>query len=214
MSQGVRTAAQAAKDVVVFKALANPVRLQIVSFVAASPEGQVSAGQIVERFSLSQPTISHHLRVLREAGVLTTLKASTFVYYRFAPQLRETVSAVLPDAAAAQPPAATTPVRKSAAPAKTAAKTAPAKAAPREGVAKKTAAPATSPDPQVQTLTDEPVDAGPVMPIAEPVEPAKAKPSKAKAPKPDQAAKADKAEKPDKGEKKKDKKKAKKSKKK
>lgn len=222
MSQGVRTAAQAAKDVVVFKALANPVRLQIVSFVAASPEGQVSAGQIVERFSLSQPTISHHLRVLREAGVLTTLKASTFVYYRFAPQLRETVSAVLPDAAAAQPPAATTPVRKSAAPTKSAAKAAPAKAAaakaaPRGRVAKKTAAPATSPDPQVQTPADEPVDAGPVMPIAESVEPAKAKGSKAKTSKPDQAAKADKAEKSDKadkGEKKKDKKKAKKSKKK
>ena len=112
MNQGVRSAAQAAQDVIVFKALANPVRLQIVSFVAASTEGQVSAGEIVERFSLSQPTISHHLRVLREAGVLTTYKASTFVYYRFAPQLRDTVSAVLPDAAVAEPPAVTTPVRR------------------------------------------------------------------------------------------------------
>ncbi|WP_194291305.1 ArsR/SmtB family transcription factor [Cumulibacter manganitolerans] len=112
MTQGVRGAAQAAKDVVVFKALANPVRLQIVSLVAAAPEGQVSAGEIVDRFSLSQPTISHHLRVLREAGVLTTYKTSTFVYYRFAPQLRETVAAVLPGSAAAEPPAVTNPVRR------------------------------------------------------------------------------------------------------
>lgn len=114
MSNVVRSAAQAEKDAVVFKALANPVRLQIVSLVAASPEGQVSAGHIVEQFSLSQPTISHHLRVLREAGVLTTYKSSTFVYYRFAPQLRETVSAILPDAAVAQPPTEPAPARRAA----------------------------------------------------------------------------------------------------
>lgn len=118
MSHELRSAAQAEKDAIVFKALANPVRLQIVSLVAASSEGQVSAGNIVERFSLSQPTISHHLRVLREAGVLTTHKSSTFVYYRFAPQLRETVAAVLPGAAAAEPPSSAPPrARKSPAPA-------------------------------------------------------------------------------------------------
>lgn len=104
MTQELRTPAQAAKDAVVFKALANAVRLQIVSFVAASPQGQVSAGEIVDRFELSQPTISHHLRVLREAGVLTTYKSSTFVYYRFAPTLQETVTSVLPSTAAAEPP--------------------------------------------------------------------------------------------------------------
>lgn len=114
MTSPVRTADQAAKDAVVFKALANAVRLQIVSYVAASEEGQVAAGEIVDRFDLSQPTISHHLRVLREAGVLTTHKASTYVYYRFAPTLHEVVTAVLPRAAAAEPPATTEPARRSA----------------------------------------------------------------------------------------------------
>lgn len=112
MTQAVRTAAQAAKDAVVFKALANAVRLQIVSFVAASAEGQVSAGEIVDRFDLSQPTISHHLRVLREAGVLTTVKSSTFVYYRFAPSLQESVAAVLPSSAAAAPPGDFVPAKR------------------------------------------------------------------------------------------------------
>ncbi|GAB3311381.1 metalloregulator ArsR/SmtB family transcription factor [Epidermidibacterium keratini] len=112
MTTAVRSATEAERDVVVFKALAHPIRLRIVSLVAAAPEGQVSAGHIVEAFDLSQPTISHHLRLLREAGVLTTHKISTFVYYRFAPSLIETVSAVLPAAAAAAPPETTTPVRR------------------------------------------------------------------------------------------------------
>lgn len=104
MTSSARSFADAEKDAVVFKALGNAVRLQIVWFVAASPAGQVSAGEVVERFDLSQPTISHHLRVLREAGVLTTVKRSTFVYYRFAPQLVQTVAAVLPSKAAVAPP--------------------------------------------------------------------------------------------------------------
>lgn len=104
MTQPARTAAHAARDAVVFKALANPVRLQIVWLVAASPAGQISAGQIVAGFDLSQPTISHHLRVLREAGVLTAAKRSTFVYYRFAPRLHQSVTSLLPDVAAAAPP--------------------------------------------------------------------------------------------------------------
>ncbi|WP_166741606.1 metalloregulator ArsR/SmtB family transcription factor [Cumulibacter soli] len=109
MTQPVRTAAQAGQDAIVFKALANAVRLQIVSLVAAAPQGQVSAGEIVDQFDLSQPTISHHLRVLREAGVLTTHKSSTFVYYRFAPRLHEAVTSVLPNHAAVAPPSEARP---------------------------------------------------------------------------------------------------------
>lgn len=158
MSNAVRSAAQAEKDAIVFKALANPVRLQIVSLVAASPEGQVSAGHIVERFSLSQPTISHHLRVLREAGVLTTYKSSTFVYYRFAPQLHDTVTSILPDAAAAQPPADTTPARRTAA-----SKTTPRKAAARPAAASATASETAKPQaqesPQPEPQSTPPIEA-------------------------------------------------------
>lgn len=95
---------QAAQDVILFKALANTVRLQIVSLVAASLEGQVSAGQIVAKFSLSQPTISHHLKILRDAGVLTAHKASTFVFYRFTPQLQDAVASLLPSRPVSTPP--------------------------------------------------------------------------------------------------------------
>lgn len=95
---------QAAQDVILFKALANTVRLQIVSLVAASLEGQVSAGHIVEKFSLSQPTISHHLKILRDAGVLTAHKASTFVFYRFTPQLQDAVASLLPSRPVSAPP--------------------------------------------------------------------------------------------------------------
>ncbi|PRZ41487.1 DNA-binding transcriptional ArsR family regulator [Antricoccus suffuscus] len=117
MTSPLRSDAQAARDVVIFKALANAVRLQIVSIVAAAPEGQVSAGHIVDQFALSQPTISHHLKVLRDAGVLTAHKTSTFVFYRFTPQVRQAVSGLIPAEPVAQPPAQMPrPVRRSPTP--------------------------------------------------------------------------------------------------
>lgn len=117
MTSPLRSDAQAARDVVIFKALANAVRLQIVSIVAGAPEGQVSAGHIVEQFELSQPTISHHLKVLRDAGVLTAHKTSTFVFYRFTPQVREAVSGLIPAQPVAAPPAQMPrPVRRSPTP--------------------------------------------------------------------------------------------------
>jgi ArsR family transcriptional regulator len=103
------SAEQAARDVVVFKALANPVRLQIVSLVAGATDGQVSAGHIVRKFPLSQPTISHHLRILREAGVLTAHPTSTFVYYRFSPEVQDAVTGLIPERPAAPPPGAVKP---------------------------------------------------------------------------------------------------------
>lgn len=152
MAAQPRTAAQAAQDVIVFKALANPIRLQIVSLVAAAAEGQVSAGQIVEQFALSQPTISHHLKVLREAGVLTTHRSSTFIYYRFAPTLRDTVSSVLPEQAAAAPP---TPERMPARPAvrRSAGTTRPSATKAAETRATKTAATKTAATKKSSTKT-------------------------------------------------------------
>jgi ArsR family transcriptional regulator len=67
-----------------FKALSNPVRLRLFSRVAAHPDGEVCVCDISD-VGVSQPTVSHHLKVLREAGLLTSERRGTWVYYRSAP---------------------------------------------------------------------------------------------------------------------------------
>ncbi|GAA1481329.1 metalloregulator ArsR/SmtB family transcription factor [Gordonia sinesedis] len=64
------------------KALADPVRLRLLSEVAAHPGGEACVCDISGPFDLSQPTISHHLKVLREAGLVTSERRATWVYYR------------------------------------------------------------------------------------------------------------------------------------
>src|SRR5690348_7701892 len=54
----------------VFKALADPVRLRLVSLIGAHQGGEVCVCELTEAFDLTQPTISHHLKVLREAGII------------------------------------------------------------------------------------------------------------------------------------------------
>jgi ArsR family transcriptional regulator len=65
-----------------FKALADPVRLRLLSMIAASPSGEVCACDLATPLSKSQPTISHHLKVLRGAGLVTSEKRGTWVHYR------------------------------------------------------------------------------------------------------------------------------------
>ncbi len=64
------------------KALADPVRLRLLSEIAAHPGGEACVCDISGPFDLSQPTISHHLRVLREAGLVSSERRATWVYYR------------------------------------------------------------------------------------------------------------------------------------
>ena len=71
-------------DVELLQAIADPVRLAIVRQLAADPEA-VCACDFTECCTVSQPTVSHHLRVLREAGVVTTERRGTYIYYRLAP---------------------------------------------------------------------------------------------------------------------------------
>ena len=63
------------------KALADPVRLRLLSLVAAHEGGEACVCDLNEAFDLSQPTISHHLKVLHEAGLLERSKRGTWVYY-------------------------------------------------------------------------------------------------------------------------------------
>jgi ArsR family transcriptional regulator len=73
-------------DVELLQAIADPVRLSILRQLASSP-GSVCACDFTECCTVSQPTVSHHLRVLREAGVVTTERRGTYIYYELAPDL-------------------------------------------------------------------------------------------------------------------------------
>jgi ArsR family transcriptional regulator len=70
-------------DVGLFQALADPTRLAIVRELAGSPE--VCACDFTSCCDVRQPTVSHHLRVLREAGVVESERRGTWIYYRLAP---------------------------------------------------------------------------------------------------------------------------------
>ena len=65
-----------------FKALGDPVRLQLMSMIASSEGGEICVCELTPAFDLSGPTISHHLRVLREAGLIEGERRGTWVYYR------------------------------------------------------------------------------------------------------------------------------------
>ena len=65
-----------------FKALSDPVRLRLLSMIAAAPSGEVCACDLAVPLGKSQPTISHHLKVLREARLVTSRKRGTWVHYR------------------------------------------------------------------------------------------------------------------------------------
>lgn len=78
-----------------FKALGDPVRLRMLSLIAAHEGGESCVCDISPAFDLSQPTISHHLKVLREAGLLDSERRGTWVYYRVIPSALEQLSSVL-----------------------------------------------------------------------------------------------------------------------
>ncbi len=80
-----------------FKALGDPVRLQMLTLIARHPEGEVCVCDIAAGFDLTQPTVSHHLKVLRDAGLLDCARRGTWVYYWMVPASVHTLSAVLTD---------------------------------------------------------------------------------------------------------------------
>src|SRR4029078_7795028 len=64
-----------------FKAIADPGRLRLLSYIARQPRGEACVCHLVEPLGLSQPTVSHHLRVLTEAGVLARERRGTWMFY-------------------------------------------------------------------------------------------------------------------------------------
>ena len=68
-----------------FKALGDPVRLRLLSMIASAGGGEVCVCDLTGEFALTGPTISHHLKVLREAGLVHSDRRGTWVYYRLVP---------------------------------------------------------------------------------------------------------------------------------
>src|SRR6201986_1723833 len=73
---------QAEQVAPLLKALADPVRLRLMSLVASHPGGEMCACDLGESFDLSQPTISHHMKVLHDVGLVDREKRGGWVYYR------------------------------------------------------------------------------------------------------------------------------------
>jgi ArsR family transcriptional regulator, arsenate/arsenite/antimonite-responsive transcriptional repressor len=76
------TETEASSVAVLFRVLGEPARLQLLSLIAAQPSGEVCACELVESLGLSQPTVSHHLKVMYESGLLTKERRGTWIYYR------------------------------------------------------------------------------------------------------------------------------------
>lgn len=72
-----------------FKVLADPVRLRLLSLIGSSAEGEVCACDLVEPLGRSQPTVSHHLSVLHDAGLVTREKRGRWVWYSVVPERLE-----------------------------------------------------------------------------------------------------------------------------
>ena len=79
------TADAAERIAPLLKALADPVRLRLLSLVASHADGEACVCDLNDAFELSQPTISHHLKVLHESGLLDRSKRGVWVYYRVQP---------------------------------------------------------------------------------------------------------------------------------
>lgn len=78
-----------------FKALADPVRIQLLNLIATADGGEACACDLVEPVGKSQPTVSHHLKVLREAGLVTSEKRGTWVWYSVVPSRLDELQRVL-----------------------------------------------------------------------------------------------------------------------
>ena len=77
-----------------FKALADPTRLDVFRLIAAQEE-PICACDVVERFDVSQPTISHHVKVLRDAGLIVASRRGVWAYYAVDPHGLETVQSAI-----------------------------------------------------------------------------------------------------------------------
>ena len=89
------TMAAATEMAAKFKALSDPVRLHLLSLVASHGGGEACVCDIASGVGVSQPTVSHHLKVLRDAGLLTSQRRASWVYYAVVPETLTALSSLL-----------------------------------------------------------------------------------------------------------------------
>ena len=94
ITAGELSVVDAERMAVMFKALSDPVRLRLFSRVASHPGGEACVCDIAD-VGVSQPTVSHHLKKLREAGLLTSERRGVWVYYAVAPSVVAAMSTML-----------------------------------------------------------------------------------------------------------------------
>ena len=95
LTAGPLTMEQAGQVAPLLKALADPVRLRLLSLVASHDGGEACICDLTAAFDLSQPTISHHMRVLHEAGLVYRDKRGVWAYYRIRPQALASLAALI-----------------------------------------------------------------------------------------------------------------------
>jgi ArsR family transcriptional regulator, arsenate/arsenite/antimonite-responsive transcriptional repressor len=80
---------------VLFRVLGEPSRLQLLSLIASQPTGAACVCDLIEPLGLSQPTVSHHLKVLYEAGFVIRERRGTWIYYQVVPQTLQMLCNIL-----------------------------------------------------------------------------------------------------------------------
>ncbi len=78
-----------------FKAVADPMRLRLLSLIACHDGGESCVCDLLEAFDVTAPTVSYHLKILREAGLVSAQRRGTWVYYRINSEVMARMSAVL-----------------------------------------------------------------------------------------------------------------------
>jgi ArsR family transcriptional regulator len=78
----VMSAAEAEQLAGSFRAIADPTRLRLISLVAAQPDAEACVCDLIDPVGLAQPTVSHHLKILVDAGILTREQRGKWAYYR------------------------------------------------------------------------------------------------------------------------------------
>jgi len=86
LGEGPLSSADAIQLATAFKAIADPARLRLLSLIADQPGGEACNCELVAPLGLSQPTVSHHLKVLHDAGLLTRERRSQWAFYRIVPE--------------------------------------------------------------------------------------------------------------------------------
>jgi ArsR family transcriptional regulator, arsenate/arsenite/antimonite-responsive transcriptional repressor len=95
LTSGVLSTAEASDLATLMKALADPARLRLLSFIQAQDGGEACVCDLTDPVQLTQPTVSHHLKILLDAGLVTRHKRGPWAYYRVVPERLAAIAATL-----------------------------------------------------------------------------------------------------------------------